>query len=68
MIHYVIEPGDRVVPNAVRVAMVAVGAAQLAVAAVMFLRPSAVIAHAPWKLTALTCRSLSAFAAFPSII
>ena len=65
---HVIEPGDRLVPNQVRVAMVAVGAAQLTVAAVMFLRPSAIVGHAPWKLTPLTCRSLSAFAAFPSII
>jgi hypothetical protein len=48
--------------------MVAVGAAQLAVAMVMFVRPSAIAGHAPWMLTPLTCRSLSAFAAFPSIV
>ncbi len=63
-----LEPGDRVVPGPVRAVMVAVGAAQLAVAAVMFFRPSALAAHAPWALTELTCRSLSAFAAFPSIV
>ncbi|MGH9154354.1 MAG: hypothetical protein ACRD1K_00520 [Acidimicrobiales bacterium] len=62
------EPGDRLVPTPVRVTMVGVGAAQLAIAAVMFLRPTAIAAHAPWSLTPLTCRSLSAFAAFPSII
>ncbi len=65
---HVLEPGDRLVPTPIRVAMVAVGAAQLTVAAVMFLRPSAIAGHAPWTLTPLTCRSLSAFAAFPSII
>jgi hypothetical protein len=65
---HVLEPGDRLVPTPVRVVMVAVGAAQLAVAAVMFLRPTAIASHAPWMLTPLTCRSLSAFAAFPSIV
>jgi hypothetical protein len=48
--------------------MVSIGAAQLVVAAIMFLRPGAIAPHAPWKLTPLTCRSLSAFAAFPSIV
>lgn len=48
--------------------MVALGAVQLTVAGIMFLRPTAIIDHAPWPLTPLTCRSLSAFAAFPSII
>jgi hypothetical protein len=65
---YTPEPGERLVPTPVRAAMVAVGAAQLTVAAVMFLRPTAIAGHAPWMLTPLTCRSLSAFAAFPSII
>ncbi len=65
---HTLEPGDRLVPTPVRRAMVAVGAAQLAVAAVMFLRPTAVADHAPWALSPLNSRSLSAFAAFPSII
>lgn len=65
---HTLEPGDRLVPTTVRVAMVAVGAAQLTVAAIMFLRPTAIASHAPWTLTPLTCRSLSAFAAFPSIV
>ena len=65
---HTVEPGERLVPDGIRVAMVAVGAAQLAVAAVMFFRPTAIAAHAPWALTPLTCRSLSAFAAFPSIV
>jgi len=63
-----LEPGDRYVPNAVRAVMVGVGTAQIAVAAVMYVRPTAIAAHAPWVLTPLTCRSLSAFAAFPSIV
>jgi hypothetical protein len=65
---HTLEPGDRLVPGPLRTAMVAVGAAQLTVAAVMFLRPTAITDHAPWALTPVTCRSLSAFAAFPSII
>ena len=65
---HTVEPGDRVVPTPIRVVMVVVGALQLAFALTMFLRPTAIAAHAPWKLTPLTCRSLSAFAAFPSIL
>ena len=65
---HTLEPGDRMVPTSIRRALVAVGAAQLTVAAVMFLRPTAIAGHAPWTLTPLTCRSLAAFAAFPSII
>ena len=65
---HTLEPGDRLVPTSVRRAIVVVGAAQLTVAAVMFLRPTAIAGHAPWTLTPLTCRSLAAFAAFPSII
>jgi hypothetical protein len=65
---HILERGDRLVPTPVRAAMVALGAAQLAVAAVMFVRPTAIAAHAPWTLTPLTCRSLSAFAAFPSVV
>ena len=64
----ILDPGDRLVPTPIRVAMVTLGAAQMAVAGVMFLRPSAIAGNAPWALTPLTCRSLSAFAAFPSII
>ncbi len=65
---HILEPGDRLVPTPIRVIMVSIGAAQLTVAAIMFLRPSAIADNAPWTLTPLTCRSLSAFAAFPSII
>jgi hypothetical protein len=65
---HTLEPGDREVPVPVRVVVVAIGAIQLTVAAVMFLRPTAIAGHAPWALTPLTCRSLAAFAAFPSIV
>ena len=63
-----LEPGDREVPRPIRTVMVTVGALQLAVAAVMFLRPTAVAEHGPWMLTPLTARSLSAFAAFPAVV
>lgn len=65
---HTLEPGDRVVPTPVRAAMAVVGTAQLVGAAVMFFRPTAIVARAPWALSPLTCRSLSAFAAFPSIV
>ena len=65
---HTVEPDDRPVPRPVRTAMVALGAVQLTVAGIMFVRPTVIIDHAPWPLTPLTCRSLSAFAAFPSII
>lgn len=64
----VLGAGDREVPAPIRVVMVVVGAAQLAFALTMYFRPTAVAAHTPWMLTPLTCRSLSAFAAFPSVI
>ncbi len=60
-------PGERLVPGPVRTVMAGVGAAQLVLAAVMFFRPTALAANGPWDLTPLTCRSLSAFVAFPGI-
>ncbi|MEW6155003.1 MAG: hypothetical protein AB1673_13610 [Actinomycetota bacterium] len=60
-------PGDRLVPTWVRATMGTVGALQLVVAAVMFVRPTAAIGWSPWTLTPLTCRSLSAFVAFPAV-
>jgi len=58
---------DRLVPGPIRAVMATVGGLQLVTAAVMFLRPTAVAEHAPWSLTPLTCRSLSAFVAFPAL-
>ncbi|MFP5319016.1 MAG: hypothetical protein ACLGI2_12085 [Acidimicrobiia bacterium] len=63
-----LEAGDREVPAPVRRVVAAVGALQLAFAAVMYFRPTAIADHAPWTLTPLTCRSLSAFAAFPAVL
>lgn len=65
---HVLEPGDRIVPTPIRAVLATVGAIQLLLAAVMFLRPTAVLAHSPWMLTPLTCRSLSAYVAFPAIV
>jgi hypothetical protein len=65
---HVLQPGDRVVPTPIRAVMATVGAVQLILAAVMFFRPTAVLAHSPWMLTPLTCRSLSAFVAFPAVV
>jgi len=61
-------PGDRHVPGPIRAVVAGVGAAQLAFAAVMYFRPTAIVEHAPWTLTPLTARSLSAFAAFPAVL
>ncbi len=61
------EPGERLVPKAIRNVMVAVGAGQLAFSIVMFVRPTAIIGHWPWMLTPLTARVISAFAAFPAV-
>jgi hypothetical protein len=60
-------PGDRIVPTPIRAVMATVGGLQLVTAAVMFVRPTALLARAPWMLTPLTCRSLSAFVAFPAV-
>jgi hypothetical protein len=57
----------RVVPRPLRWAVGAAGAAQLAFAAFMFVRPTVVAEHWPWALTPLTARTLSAFVAFPAV-
>lgn len=63
----VAEPGERLVPAAIRTVMIVAGAGQLAFCALLFIRPSAVMAHWPWMLTPLTARVISAFAAFPAV-
>lgn len=65
---HVLEPGDRAVPRPVQAVMAGVGAAQLVFAAVMFLRPTAVVGHTPFPMTPLVCRSLAAFVAFPAVV
>jgi hypothetical protein len=65
---HTLEPGDRVVPAPIRTVIVAVGAAQLVVAGLMYFRPTALLDRSPWMLTPLTARSLSAFVAVPAVI
>jgi hypothetical protein len=60
-------PDDVRVPGPLRVAVGVGGAAQLAVAAVMFGWPHLAARAWPWALDAATSRSLSAFVAFPAI-
>ena len=56
------------VPRAVRATVATAGAAQLAFALVLFVRPTAVINHWPWPLTPLTARTVSAFVAFLAVL
>ena len=60
-------PGDAAAPRPLRLLVGAVGAAALAFAAVMFVRPSVVVDAWPWRLTTATARSISAFLAFPAV-
>ena len=60
-------PGEARVPRGVRFAVGVGGALQLAVAVVMFVRPSVVEERWPWELTPATTRSLAAFIAFPAV-
>ena len=55
------------VPRPLRLVIGAVGAAVLAFAAVMFVRPAVVVDAWPWPLTTATARSISAFLAFPAV-
>lgn len=50
-----------------RLAVGAMGAVQLAFAAFMFVWPSVVAEHWPWRRTPLTARTLAAFVAFPAV-
>lgn len=50
-----------------RVVVGVVGVVQLSFAAVMFVRPAAVMGQWPWELTPLTTRTLAAFIAFPAV-
>lgn len=59
--------GDVTIPPGLRTAVAAGGAAQLCVAAAMFLDPAGAVRRWPWDATPLTVRSLSAFIAFPAV-
>jgi hypothetical protein len=59
--------GEARVPHRLRLVVGVGGALQLALALVMFLRPSVVENLWPWELQPATTRSLSAFIAFPAV-
>lgn len=61
-----LEPGDARLPDGIRVALVLAGLAMAMIAAIMFVRPSAVIPVWPWALTPLTARAVAAFIALPA--
>ncbi len=60
-------PGDVEVPGPVRAAFATVGAVQLLLAFLIFVRPSLAVEHWPWTVTPLTARTISAFLAFPAV-
>jgi hypothetical protein len=62
------EPRDRSVPPALARVVATVGAAQLAFAAVLFVRPSLFLSRWPWPLSPLTARVVASFAVFPAVI
>ncbi len=61
------QPGDALLPGAVRLALLATGALLLAIAAWMFLFPNAVTPHWPWMLTPLTARTVAGFIVLPGV-
>jgi hypothetical protein len=60
-------PVDVIVPIAIRGGLAALGAAQLAFALLLYVRPSLFQARWPWTLTTLSARSLAGFATFPAV-
>ena len=61
------EPGEPPLPGFVRPLLLAVGAAQSAVALVLLLSPSTMIEHWPWQLTPLTAQTLGGWFALPGV-
>lgn len=62
------EPGDRRVPPALARVVAAVGAGQLAFAAVLFVRPSLFLSRWPWPVSPLSARVVASFAVFPAVV
>ena len=60
-------PEDVPIPAWIRTSMTVVGAAQLAFAVTLFVRPSLFQADWPWTLSTISARSLAGFASFPAI-
>jgi hypothetical protein len=61
------EPGERPLPRFVPPVLLVVGAAQSALALVLLLSPSTMIAHWPWHLTPLTAQTLGGWFALPGV-
>jgi hypothetical protein len=61
------EPGEPPLPRVARPLLLAVGAAQSAVALVLLLSPSTMIEHWPWQLTPLTAQTLGGWFALPGV-
>jgi hypothetical protein len=61
------EPGEPPLPGFVRPLLIVVGAAQSAVALVLLLSPSTMIAHWPWELIPLTAQTLGGWFALPGV-
>ncbi len=62
-----LEPGDVEVPRLIRLALGAVGAAELLIGVAMFLFPGWAIAIWPWELTPLTARVIAGWFALPGV-
>jgi hypothetical protein len=61
------EPGEAPLPAGVRPLLLTVGGVQTAVALVLLLSPSTMIAHWPWELTPLTAQTLGGWFALPGV-
>jgi hypothetical protein len=61
------ESGELALPGFVRPVLIAVGAAQSAVALVLLLSPSTMIEHWPWDLIPLTAQTLGGWFALPGV-
>jgi hypothetical protein len=61
------EPGEPALPRFVRSALLIVGGVQSALALVLLLSPSTMIAHWPWALTPLTAQTLGGWFALPGV-
>ena len=61
------EPEEPPLPGVARPLLLAVGAVQSAVALVLLLSPSTMIAHWPWDLTPLTAQTLGGWFALPGV-
>ena len=63
-----VEPGDRLVPAPLALLVAVVGAAQLAFAVALFVRPSLFLTRWPWPVSPLSARVVASFAAFPAVV